>query len=169
MKEVNNVIQIDKSHFTISDEEKRLGFYGDNCVNSLTFEINEENDGCDYVLCILFPTRDVNMIQLEKTGANTAVWNIQREHIFSSGRIYMQLKAISSNGEIWHSPKAEAYIYSSIEEFSEPASIDTTLADRLEAAVRTINDSREVYLTRLELLKIIDELLLPLCRRLDGE
>ena len=163
------MIRIDKNTFDISENEKRLGYYGDNCVNSLTFEIIESSADCEYFLYISFPNGSINCIPLEIISENNVRWTIHSEQLFSSGRIYMQIKAVNSDGEIWHSPKASAMVYGAIEEEENASSYTPTLFEKVEAAAALIGESKNAFITRAEALEIIDELLLPLCRRLDGE
>ncbi len=184
------MIYADRKSLKIPFGERIICRFGDNAVDRIYFEIGEDYAECSYVLYILFSDGSINSILLEKEDEKTAVWNVESKHIFSSGIAYIQLKAISSIGEIWHTPEATVEFLGSIEEKSDFLSEDEiaengerepTILEQLEEKIEEINDLLEDilaiieardYITRPQaehlVWESIDELVLPLGSRLDG-
>ena len=89
-----------------------------------------------YVLYIEFSDGRTNSVLLEKEN-NICIWQVKAEHILSSGVAYIQIKAISENDEIWHSPKATVEIFESIEELSGQYS--PTVLQQLDDKINEVN------------------------------
>ncbi len=176
------MIYADRKNLKIPCEERILGHYGDNEVEQRIFEIGEDFPDCKYILHIAFSDGSINPVLLENGDDNTAVWNVRAEHIFTSGIAYIQLKAVSENGEIWHSPEAAVEFLHSIEGDGTGGEYTPTLLEQLEEKIDDVLDLEDNiiyyietgdYITRPEAVELvnnsIDDLLLPLNRRLDGE
>ena len=119
-------------------------------------------------------------------------WPVQAEHIFTSGIAYIQIKSVNEGGEVWHSPKATVEFEDSLDS-RDTQNFTPSLYQQLDARVNeiyelantfgeTIRDYTEEiiisladsdYITRQEAISLIneaiDDLMLPLSRRLDGE
>ena len=173
------MIYVDRKTFGLPFEQRVLGHYGDNCINTLEFEIGENYPNCDYIMYIEFPNGTVNSIMLTKSANQTVSWRISASDIFCSGLAYIQMKAIAKNGEIWHSPKIIVELLRSIDENTVNGEYIPTLFQQLDEKINLLknlivgtSDSND-YITRPQaqalITENIDELLLPLCRRLDGE
>ena len=164
------MIYVDRHSFNIPIEESILCHYGDNAIKTLTFEIGESFPDTTYFLYISFQDGSINAVLLDTPDNNTAVWSIKAEHIFVPGSAHLQIKAISSTEEIWHSPKAKVEFLHSIDEKEPSNTYKQTLYEIYDNMISKINNnSGKDYIERSEVLEIIDELLLPLCQRLDGE
>ena len=170
------MIYIDRNSFKIPLSERVICHYGDNSVNSLTFEIGESYPESEYILYIAFSDGSINSILLDRNEDNTAVWNVKAEHIFTAGIAYIQVKAVSENGEIWHSPKAAVEFLHSIDEDNPNGERIPSIFERLDTMVTELmsdpNKGKE-FITKAEaaelIAKSIDEIILPLSKRLDGE
>lgn len=186
------MITVNRKNLIIPFDERVICRYGDNMKDQVVFAINEPNtEDCTYVLYILFPDERVNSVQLEPNGSS-CMWNVKAEHIFQSGIAYIQIKAIGKNGEIWHSPKATVEFAHSLD--SSPTSnfspsVYQQLDDRINEVYEFADEFRSSlseytteiissladsdYITRQQAIELIneriDELLLPLNKRLDGE
>jgi len=164
------MIFVDRNSFQIPIDERILCHYGDNDIKTLTFEIGENYPDSTYFLYIAFQDGSINSILLDTLDNNTAIWNIKSEHIFAPGIAHIQIKAISSTEEIWHSPKATVEFLHSIDEKEPTNSHKPTIYEIFDLMLSKINDnSNKDYITRTEVVELIDDLLLPLCKRLDGE
>lgn len=178
------MIYVDRKSLKIPCEERVICRYGDNDVERRVFEIGENTLDCSYVLYIAFSDGSVNSILLENGEENTAVWVVKAEHIFTAGIAYIQIKAISESGEIWHSPEATVEFLYSIDEEGKNGEYSPSLLEQLDERIDDVLDLAETiidsiqkaekdYITRLEAVELvndsIDNLLLPLNRRLDGE
>ena len=182
------MITVSRRNIFIPQEERVIGFYGDSKVNTVSFYIQDPSaDNYTYVLYIEFEDGRTNSVLLEREN-NLCMWQIKAEHIFSSGIAFIQIKAISENDEIWHSPKATVEIFESIEELSGQYS--PTVLQQLDDKINEVNAYADTYITNITqqivdqidtqnfvtqqqahdmISESIDELVLPLNRRLDGE
>lgn len=175
------MIYVDRKHFNIPFGSRIIGHYGDNCVETLEFSIGENYSDCEYILYIAFADGSINSILLEIGENNTAVWNVKAEHIFAAGIAYIQIKTISRQGEIWHSPKAAVEMFHSIDENNPQGERVPSLFEQLDEKINNIIELNNIqfdlnakgYITKDEALELIsesiDSLLLPLNKRLDGE
>lgn len=170
------MIYVDRNSLNIPLSERIIGHYGDNSVNTLTFEIGDSIKASQYILYIAFSDGSINSILLDIGEDNTAVWNVESNHIFTAGIAYIQIKAIGENGEIWHSPKAAVEFLHSIDEKNPSGEHIPSLFEKLDEKINDIlNDPTrgKDYITKTEaaelIAKSIDDLLLPLSKRLDGE
>ncbi len=185
------MITVSRKQISVPFEERIICRWGDSGKDTVFFEIAENDpENCAYYLYILFPDESVNCIPLEKIGGS-CVWNIEADHIFSSGIAYIQIKSVTENNVIWHSPKATVEFADSIDS-RETQNFTPTLFRQLDDKVNEVQELAESfgetireytqqiimsladsdYITRSEAVELIDEaineLLLPLDRRLDG-
>ena len=170
------MIYVDRNSLDIPFSERVIGHYGDNSVNTITFEIGDSVLAAEYILYIAFSDGSINSILLNKSNDNTAAWNVESNHIFTPGIAYIQIKAIGENGEIWHSPKAVVEFLHSIDENNPTGEHIPSLFEKLDQKIIDIlNDptNGKDYITRTDAAELIansiDDLLLPLGKRLDGE
>ncbi len=186
------MISVSRKRISVPFEERVICCYGDNGKDTVRFEINEsDSSDCNYYLYILFSDDRVNSIMLDKDD-DVCVWNIKAEDIFTSGIAYIQIKSVGDNAEIWHSPKATVEFADSLdmrdtsnftpslyqqldnkvnEVYSLAESFGESVREYTQQIIMSLADSD--YITRAEAVELIDEtiddLLLPLNRRLDGE
>ncbi len=186
------MIYTDRKNLSIPFDERIIGHFGDNLVDTLSFEINEKLSGnYKFVLYISFYDGKTNSIILEKgTEDNIYYWSVKAEQIFTAGIAYIQIKAISESGEIWHSPKATVEFLESIDGNEVSGSYSPTVFEQLDKKINEVYEYVEDfknslddllentldendYITRPEaeelIAESIDNLLLPLNQRLDGE
>ena len=101
------MIVIQRGIMTIPEDERFVGFAGDNLCLSRTFRIEDPPANADiYKLFLTFDNAACNYFELPKTvlnGRTALTWNIREEHILKPGVVSAQIKAYSSSGEIWHS------------------------------------------------------------------
>ena len=116
------MIMIQHGIMTIPEEERFVGFAGDNLCSSKSFRIEDAPCGADvYKLFLTFDNSACNYFELSKTvinGRTTLKWNVLEEHILKPGVIMAQIKAYSSSGEIWHS-SSDWFVVDESAEFTE--------------------------------------------------
>ncbi len=100
------MITIQNGKLTIPENERFIGFAGDNLRRKIEFSVQGESTPCElYRIYLTFDDGTVNFFALEgveRDGATTLVWNVLDEHIFKSGLVKVQIKAFSQNNVIWH-------------------------------------------------------------------
>ncbi|MDP4120168.1 MAG: DUF6273 domain-containing protein [Bacillota bacterium] len=99
------MITILNSKMIIPEEERVIGYLGDNAVTTKQFEVINGNTNLTYKLYLKFKSGAVNFLILPSSAALTGVtltWNIKKEHLTENGLVSAQIKAYSANGEIWH-------------------------------------------------------------------
>ncbi len=186
------MITVSRKQINIPFEERVICFYGDSGKDTISFTVTEQSDeDCRYFLYILFSDGRVNSIELDYDDG-VCRWPVQAEHIFTSGIAYIQIKSVNAGGEVWHSPKATVEFEDSLDS-RDTQNFTPSLYQQLDARVNeiyelantfgeTIRDYTEEiiisladsdYITRQEAISLIneaiDDLMLPLSRRLDGE
>ena len=116
------MILIQRGIMTIPEDERFVGFAGDNLCLSRSFRIEDPPADADvYKLFLTFDNAACNYFELAKTvlnGRTTLNWNIREEHILKSGVVRAQIKAYSSYGEIWHS-STDWFVVDESAEFSD--------------------------------------------------
>ena len=90
----------------IPNEDKIIGFEGDNRVEKRIFEVsNSALLDFDFKLDVKTSNGAVGIVDLVKTVEEnmiTLTWEILKGHI-ANGMLFIQLRAFSGNDEIWHS------------------------------------------------------------------
>ena len=116
------MILIQRGILTIPEDERFVGFAGDNQCLSRSFRIEDAPSGAEiYKLFLTFDNSACNYFELPKTvlnGRTTLKWDILEEHILKPGVVRAQIKAYSSGGEIWHS-SSDWFIVDESAEFSD--------------------------------------------------
>lgn len=186
------MIYADRKNLSVPFEERIIGHFGDNLVDTLSFEIKDELvEESQAVLYISFYDGKTNSIILEKsTVANEYYWTVKAEQIFTAGIAYIQIKVVGKSGEIWHSPKATVEFLDSIDGEESSGGYTPTVFEQLDEKINevyeyvedfknsldsTLEETLEEndYITRPEaeelISRSINELILPLNKRLDGE
>lgn len=101
------MILIQRGIMTIPEEERFVGFAGDNMCSQKNFRIEDPPADADiYKLFLTFDNAACNYFELGKiigNGRTTLTWHVCEEHILKPGIVRAQIKAYSSTGEIWHS------------------------------------------------------------------
>lgn len=177
------MVFVSKKSLNIPFSERILGHFGDNQSRKIFFKISEKISG-NYraELLIEFADKKVNLIALssDENSPDIFVWDILKNQIFRSGLAYIQIKIITGDGEIWHSPKGAVEFLHSIDENDLDFNFTLSIIEQIE---NKINDIRQIiedlknidlkkYITREEakalITESINDLILPLDSRLDG-
>ncbi len=101
------MITINSGKLIIPEEERFIGFTGDNLHLKKQFLVeNVCDENCIYRLYLEFDDGTVNYFVLDskvENGSTILTWNIEEKHIFKSGLINAQIKSISDSGTTHHS------------------------------------------------------------------
>ena len=113
------MISINSGKLIIPEEDRFIGFAGDNLHSTKHFLVENTTDSsCIYRLYLKFDDGSVNHFVLDskvENGSTTLTWNILEEHIFKSGIVNAQIKAISDSGEAYHTSWDYFYVENSAE------------------------------------------------------
>ncbi len=116
------MITINSGKLIIPEEDRFIGFAGDNLHSKKQFLIENETDkNCIYRLYLKFDDDTVNYFVLDskvENGSTILTWNISEEHIFKSGIVSAQIKSISDSGETYHTTR-DYFIVAAATEFSD--------------------------------------------------
>lgn len=108
------MIVINSGKLIIPEEERFIGYAGDNLHSQKQFLVtNADDENCIYRLYLTFDDGKVNFLVLDKTisqSSTTLLWNIKEEDILKSGIVNAQIKAFSDNGEIYHTSSDYFYV-----------------------------------------------------------
>lgn len=142
------MITIQSGKMTIPERERFIGFAGDNNVSQKQFHILDISDETFiYRLYLTFDDGTCNYFLLEKSvgeSSTTLTWNILEEHIFKSGVVKAQIKAISSDGEIYHTGTDFFIVLPSAEETEYFANKENSEFLHYERFLNTILDNIEI-------------------------
>lgn len=101
------MITIQSGKMTIPEEDRFVGFAGDNSGNSKTFVIpGRGNDSGVFSLCLRFDDDSVRVIELTKSliGSDlNLIWQIRSEHLLKSGIVMAQVKSVDPFNTVRHS------------------------------------------------------------------
>ncbi len=142
------MITIQSGKMIIPERERFIGFAGDNNASQKQFQILDISDETFiYRLYLTFDDGTCNYFLLEKSvgeSSTTLTWNIVEEHIFKSGVVKAQIKAISSDGEIYHTDSDYFIVLPSAEETEFFANKQNSEFLRYERFLNTILDNIEI-------------------------
>ncbi len=138
------MIYANKNQIVIPEDERVIGFFGDNLTSTCVFDLSDEDtDSCTVSLYIEFPNGTMDAIELEPQQDGTFVWNVQAQQVLMSGVVFMQVRAEYDGGEVWHSPKGAAEFLSSVEE-------ESTLGEYVPTALEEISEKADAEIARVE-------------------
>lgn len=113
------LITIQNGKLNIPDEDRFVGFAGDNTVNEKQIVLkNRADDDCDYTLCLRFDDGTVKTAALSASisdGDTVLIWQVRDEQIHSTGVVTAQLKIADSDDNIEHTTKDFFLVGSSVE------------------------------------------------------
>lgn len=113
------MITIQKGKLTIPDEDRFVGFAGDDSVREKQFVLCDHTEqDCTYTLCLRFDDDAVRTVALdaEISGGDTVLtWSIRSEDIRAAGIVQVQVKIADSDGNIGHTTKDFFLIGSAVE------------------------------------------------------
>ena len=143
------MITIQNGKLIIPDDDRFVGFAGDNTVNTKQFTlIDHIGDHCTYTLCLRFDDDTVHSVTLsaaENHGDTVLTWQIRKEDICASGIVQAQVKIEDSSGGVEHSTKDFFLIGSAVElgddgaeaEYVTPSVLENSINQALQAVTAT--------------------------------
>ena len=138
------MITIQNGKFFVPEDERFIGFAGDNLRKKIEFLVlGETQEVSTYRLYLTFDDDSVNFFVLPKASTSEGVlltWDILESHIFKAGIVKAQIKAFAEDGMIWHT-NAETFIVGKTAEYPEtPDSPINTEFLEYEKALNRIRD-----------------------------
>lgn len=139
------MITIQSGKLIIPEEDRLVGFAGDNLTNSKEFKLlGHAGAGAEYTLCLRFDDDTVRTARLTGVADGedlVLTWNIKSEHLSKPGIVMAQLKAVDGDGGISHT-SCDYFIVASSAEFADDGSeleyiIRSEFEERMNAAVAT--------------------------------
>ena len=130
------MITIESGKLTIPEEERFIGFAGDNdAVEKQIVVIGRSEPDCTYTLYLGFDDGTVKSVPLsaEATGGDTVLsWRVKREDLLSAGVVAAQVKIADDGGNAEHTTKDYFWLGSSVELDDDGAEIEYITASELE-------------------------------------
>lgn len=138
------MITIQNGKFFVPEDERFIGFAGDNLRKKIEFfVVGETQEVSAYRLYLTFDDDSVNFFVLPKastSGGTLLTWDILESHIFKAGIVKAQIKAFAEDGVIWHTNR-ETFIVGKTAEYPEtPDSPINTEFLEYEKALNSIRD-----------------------------
>ena len=138
------MITIQNGKFFVPEDERFIGFAGDNLRKKIEFLVlGETQEVSTYRLYLTFDDDSVNFFVLPKANTSEGVlltWDILESHIFKAGIVKAQIKAFAEDGMIWHT-NFETFIVGKTAEYPEtPDSPINTEFLEYEKALNRIRD-----------------------------
>ena len=144
------MITIESGKLTIPDEERFVGFAGDNLVNEKQIALLHHTvQNCTFTLCLRFDdgtVREIRLAQYVYSSDVLLTWNIKKEHLYAPGIAAAQVRIDYPGGEVVHTSKDYFFINSSLDSGSDTgelvteARLNSDLAE-LESRVKGYTDS----------------------------
>ncbi len=137
------MITIQSGKLTIPEEDRFVGFAGDNLGNSKTFVLPDHgaDSGC-YTLCLRFDDDSVRAIPLTKSlsGSDLVLtWSIKKSHLLKAGVVMAQLKYVGSDDVILHTSR-DYFIIANSAELSDDGSPEYIVREELEERLSSLFD-----------------------------
>ncbi len=137
------MITILDGKLTVPENQRFIGFAGDNMQRKIEFVVKNHTDPKNiYRLYLTFEDGTVNYFTLPAnvTSEGTILtWYVKKEHIFSSGIVYAQIKAFCDSGVIFHTNK-EVFIVGSSTELEDFLSSNNTEFLEYEKRLNSLHD-----------------------------
>lgn len=137
------MITIQAGKLTIPEEDRFVGFAGDNLGNSKTFVLPDRgSDSGSYTLCLRFDDDSVRAIPLLKSLSGSDLiltWNIQKTHLSKAGVVMAQLKSVDSDDVILHT-SCDYFIVANSAELADDGSPEYIVREELEERLSSILD-----------------------------
>lgn len=133
------MITIQNGKLTIPDDDRFVGFAGDNTVNTKQFVLTDcVRENCEYYLCMRFDDDTVRSIPLDAAadhGDTVLTWHIRAEHLCSSGVVQAQVKIAGSDGDIEHTTKDFFLVGSAVELDDDGGEMEYVTPSQLENSI----------------------------------
>lgn len=141
------MITILNGKLTIPEEERFIGFAGDNLSRKFQFLIcGASQQDYIYRLYLTFDDGTVNYFRLPSELTEEGVvltWNVEKKHIFKSGNVRAQIKSFSQNGVVSHTTSDTFFVGNSAE-FSDGIKENNTefleYEEKLNNLMQSINE-----------------------------
>lgn len=138
------MITIQNGKLIIPDNDRFVGFAGDNAVNSKQFVLTgTAGADRDYTLCLRFDDDTVRSVPLSVSvdgGSTVLTWEISREHLYAPGVVQAQVK-IAGNGSTEHTTKDFFLIGSAVELDDDGAEAEYVTPSQLEHSIQQALES----------------------------
>ena len=123
------MITIESGKLSIPDDERFVGFSGDNLREEKRFALLHHTDrDCTFTLCLRFDdgtVREVVLAQFLYSSDVLLVWEIRREHLYSSGIVTAQIRIEYSGGEVLHTTKDYFFVSPSLDQSEDTGELVT--------------------------------------------
>lgn len=114
------MITIESGKFMIPEEERFVGFAGDDQTSEINIGLLHFTDrGCTFTLCLRFDDGTVKTVRLQPLYYSSDVlltWRVRKEHLYAKGIVTAQVRIVYQSGEISHTTRDYFLIGSSVED-----------------------------------------------------
>ena len=143
------MITIQNGKLCIPDDDRFVGFAGDNAVNTKQFVLTDTvGTDRDYTLCLRFDDDTVRSVPLSasvESGSTVLTWEISQEHLYASGVVQAQVKITGSDGSTEHTTRDFFLIGSAVEldeegleaEYVTPSQLENSIQQAIETVSTT--------------------------------
>lgn len=136
------MIVISSGKMTIPEEERFIGFVGDNLHSQKQFILTDVSDeDCIYRLYLTFDDGTANYLVLDskiENGSTILDWTVTQDDIYKSGVVNAQIKAFLADGEVYHTSSDYFYVEDSAEFATEFTEKENAEFLRYEAELNSI-------------------------------
>lgn len=147
------MITVESGKFIIPEEERFIGFSGDDSVVQKQILVRHRNvPNTTFTLCLRFDDGQVRSVPLaaEVVGSDRLLtWTVRREDMYSAGVVTAQVKMTDGEDNVEHTTKDYFWVGSAVELDESGAEIEritpSQLEERVREAIREIH-SEEPYL-----------------------
>ena len=133
------MISIESGKFTIPEEERFIGFSGDNTVTEKQMVVYHRSAIiAAYTLCLRFDDGSLKCIPLEASGTGIdimLIWRVRREDLLSSGVVTAQIRMTDRDGGVSHTTKDYFWVGSSVDHDDDEEETEYVTHDQLESRV----------------------------------
>ena len=147
------MITIQSGKLTIPEEDRFVGFAGDNLGNSKSIVLpGHGQDSCSYTLCLRFDDDSVRVIPLTKSlsGSDLVLtWNIQSAHLLKAGIVMAQVKSVDSDDVILHT-SCDYFIIANSAELAGDGETEYVVREELEERFDSLLDEGGMIRSYLE-------------------
>lgn len=141
------MITILNGKLTIPEEERFIGFAGDNLARKIEFILcGITQADAVYRLYLTFDDGTVNYFSLPFEVEDEGVvltWNVEKKHIFKSGNVRAQIKAFSNRGVAYHT-SSDTFFVGDSAEFADSITESNTefleYEEKLNSLMQSINE-----------------------------
>lgn len=133
------MITVESGKFIIPEDERFIGFTGDNTVIEKEILISHRAvPNSTYTLCLRFDDGSVRSVPLaaHSHGSDSLLtWNVVKEDLLSTGVITAQLKMTDGRGNVEHTTKDYFWAGSAVELDESGAEVEHITRSQLESSI----------------------------------